>query len=254
MNVRCAGKPAHSRGVVRYNNDMTEQSSHRYRVQVTGDVSGQVIVRCSIVARLHQDGGPEPDQRFPNLTCVGRSIVLVDVQDSGRLTSRQQTRMRADLLRICACGLAAIQQPWEDADSMDLGDGLRFLMSPEITPPTRIIDEFGMAVEDALREHTAASGTSGRIRLRMAIHFGFLDRIDEAWSGEPLVHATRLVNAVAVKQLLRDSEHANLALVVSDDFYQKIIRQGHTRESPAGYQRIDVVEKELATNAWARLA
>lgn len=71
---------------------------------------------------------------------------------------------------------------------------------------------------------------------------------------EALTSAVGLVVARRSIVVLRDSEQANLALVVSDDFHQKIIRQGHTRMGPAGYQRIDVAEKELATNAWARLA
>lgn len=115
-----------------------------------------------------------------------------------------------------------------------------------------ILDVLLPAIADSHGEHVAASSVYSRIKLRIAVHFGLLDRAGGEWSGEPLVHAARLVDARTAKRMLHDTGR-HLALIVSDDVYQKAVRQGHTRLGVDAFHRIPIKNKETSAHAWILL-
>lgn len=228
-------------------------SENDVKVTVGGHVSGQIVAGSGNVAHYHRADATPESAEMPDRHGVGRVLVVSDVQGSGVLNSQQQARMRRELLRILRDGASALGLSWDDTESSDRGDGWRLVMSPETEPPARVLDEFVPTIARGLHEHAAASSPAASIKLRLAVHFGFLDRIAGEWSGDPLVHATRLVDARAVKNVFGDNPDAYLALVVSDEIYQKIVRHGHTRLGPNEYQRVAVSENETSTVAWLRL-
>ncbi|GAA2105718.1 hypothetical protein [Actinomadura alba] len=243
---------------------MPKRPLDRFTIDIGGDVTGQVIAGHGNTAHL---GRAEPtgpgaasgaagtggEDRPPGKG-VGRVIVVADVQGSGRpATSRQRLRMRQDLSRVFRAGADALGRPLDDLDPADRGDGLRLVVSPETVSPADLLDVFIVTIAAALREHAEASSAAARLRLRIAVHFGFVDGTADGWSGEPLVHTARLVDAEEVKRTLADSEDACLALVVSDDFHRAIVGNGYAHAGPTEYDRVDVAEKETSSHAWVRL-
>lgn len=94
---------------------MSNQQPETVTIHVGGSVSGQVVggrgnvaeFRQATVAQNEALASVRPDQ---NGTICG--IVVADVQASGQLNSRQQRRMRSELLRMFVDGVAALGQRW----------------------------------------------------------------------------------------------------------------------------------------------
>jgi hypothetical protein len=234
------------------------QSGDQFNIRIGGNVTGQVVAGHGNVAHVGRAATPPVDPTvattpLPNLSGVGRIIVVVDVQGSGRLDNQQQLRMRAELFQIFRDGAAGMAQRWEDLEPSDRGDGLRLVIPPDLVPLPTVLNAYVNHVAGALREQAGIFGAALRLRLRMSIHFGFVDRTEHGWSGEPLVHAARLVDAAAARQKLADSDGTRLAVIVSDDVYRQIVRHGYAGLDPAAYQRIHVVEKEISSDAWLTL-
>ncbi|MBC6462382.1 hypothetical protein [Actinomadura sp. HBU206391] len=239
----------------------------RFTIDIGGNAAGQVITGHGDTAHLgHAEtvpadatrGGADETgtdaQERQDRRAAGRIIVVADAQGSGRRTTdRQRLRTRQDLFQIFQTGADALDRPLNDLDPTDRGDGLQLVVSPEVVSPADLLDVFLVTVAAALHEHAEASSDATRLRLRIAVHFGYVDRAGEGWSGEPLVHAARLVDADEVRLRLQDSRDACLALVVSDDFHRTIVRHGYAHAGPSDYDRVDVAEKETSSHAWVRL-
>ncbi|MGH3810950.1 MAG: hypothetical protein ACRDUV_00650, partial [Pseudonocardiaceae bacterium] len=89
--------------------------------------------------------------------------------------------------------------------------------------------------------------------VRMTIHAGRLRSSANGWNGAPLVHAARLVDAKAAKQLLEQAD-AGLALILSEWCFEQVVRSGYSRVKEHEYQQITVAEKETTTTAWVHLS
>ena len=177
-----------------------------------------------------------PDTERSDLRGVARIIVAGAVEGAGspdeRLALRQGLQAATD----------ALGQRWEE---VDLADGCRLVMAPDMAALPAVLDAFVTNVGGSLVD-------GGKVRL--SVHFGFLNWTAGAWSGSPLVHAGRLVNAVEARQRLRDTEDARMAVVVSEYVHGQLVRQRCAGIRPEAYQRIIVVEGETMAPAWLRVA
>jgi hypothetical protein len=234
---------------------VSNQQPETVSIHIGGSVTGQVVGGRGNVAGFRQAAGAEngasagvrPDR---NGNVCG--IVVADVQASGRLNSRRQLRMQSELRRMFADGVAALGQRWDDLGPTRLGDGISLVLPLESVPLPRILDVLLPAIVASHREHVAVSSADSWIKLRIAVHFGLLDRTGGQWSGEPLVHAARLVDARVAKRKLHEAG-GRLVLIFSDDVYQKVVRQGHSRLGEDEFHRIPINEKETSTHAWIHL-
>lgn len=177
-------------------------------------------------------GSPEPE--WSDLRRAARVIVAGDIQDAGSADD-----LRHRLATAFRDGTGALGQRWEDVE-----DGLRLVLSPDVAALPAVLDSFVNHVAGCL-------GDGDQVRL--SVHFGFLDRTAGVWSGTPLVHARRLVNAAEARQRLRDTGHARLAVVVSEYVHWQIVRRRCTGARPEAYQRIMVIENETMAPAWLRV-
>jgi hypothetical protein len=242
---------------------MPKRPLDRFTIDIGDDVTGQVIAGHGHTAPPGRDGAAPPEasgeagaggEERPAGTGVGRVIVMADVQLSERpATDEQRLSMRHDLFQVFRAGAEALGRPLDDLEPADHGDGLRLVVSTDTVSAADLLDVFLVTIAAALREHTDASSTAARLRLRIAVHFGVVDRTADGWSGEPLVHTARLVDAEEVGHRLAESEDACLALVVSDDFHRAIVDHGYAHAGPTDYDRVDVPEKETSSHAWVRL-
>jgi hypothetical protein len=176
------------------------------------------------------------------------TIVSIDVARSGTRDDQLLLRMRADLRRMIAESFRRQDLDASDIDAEDLGDGVRLIVPARVTP-ARLLDPFVPHLAAALREHRKAAAEAARLRLRVAVHMGLLHRDEGGWAGEPLVHSARLLDAPPLRRTLAAADRADLAMIVSDDVYRKIVRHGYGLDA-AAYHRVPVVVKETRADAW----
>src|SRR5207245_11403460 len=88
-----------------------------------------------------------------------------------------------------------------------------------------------------------------RLRLRVAVHAGLLQRDDGGWAGEPLVHSARLLDAPPVRRVLRDTEAVDLVVVISQAIYDSVVRHGYGLD-PATCRKVRIRVKETIADAW----
>jgi len=234
---------------------MQGQPLHDARVKIGGNAHGPVIAGSGNTAHMNtttsdpevtSEQGPRAD-----LLAAYRVVVTTDVQRSSSRNNDGQRRMRRALEECVRAGAVALGVSPDAFEFVDRGDGLQVVM-PEAVTPVGVLDVFIEAVVKALREHNKAASDAYRIDLRAAVHVGHVDRVGGEWSGTPLVHAARLVDAPEVKHVLGETGDACLALVVSNAV-KHLVDEGYCKVGPAGYRHVAVVVKETSCDAWWRL-
>jgi class 3 adenylate cyclase len=125
---------------------------------------------------------------------------------------------------LLAAGVAdAVRDPM-----VDRGDGLLALIQPvDTVPKTLLLSAVVPTLTQLLAQHNDAVPHPGpRLRLRVAVHAGEVHFDGLGFFGESIDLACRLVDAPETKRALADG-HQDLALVVSDDIYRSVVRQGY---------------------------
>jgi hypothetical protein len=178
------------------------------------------------------------------------SIVLVDVERSGRLDSRGQRRMRNDLYDLVSSVVEYAGARLESFPVSDFGDGFRIVIPLDRIRPTHVVDMFVLGLAAGLREHRRYANESHRIRLRAALDLGLVEPHLDGWSGDPLVRVTRLIDAEPLREALRCDRELDLATVVSEPLFETTIRHGYGYIGPACFQAIRVRIKEYDAQAW----
>lgn len=224
-------------------------------VKIGGDAHGPVAAGVGHVIHVNASErdaavGPESGRR-PDLLAARRVVVTTDVQRSSSRNNDGQRRMRRALEECVRAGAAALGVDRGSFEVVDRGDGVQVVM-PEAVTLVDVLDTFVEAVAKALRMHNAAASDAYRVDLRAAVHVGYVDRVGGEWSGTPLVHAARLVDAPEVKRSLEEAGDSCLAVVVSDAV-KHVVDEGYCRIGPAGYRHVEVVVKETSCDAWWRL-
>lgn len=216
-------------------------------VSIGGNAHGPVAAGRGIV--IGTTGQAEPDRVPPvgDLSGVHRVVVTTDVQGSGRHDNLGQRHLRRVLAESLAAAAGELDR---QVDVFDRGDGTLVVL-PETVTVAEAVDVFVEAVVRSVREHNRVAGVDHRIDLRIAVHAGYVDRVDAQWSGAALVHAARLVDAPPAKRALAASS-ACAALVLSDVAMQ-VVGQGYSRVGPAAYQQIPLSVKETSGQGWLRL-
>ena len=143
---------------------------------------------------------------------------------------------------------AGISPPGCDIE--DRGDGAFVLVSPEV-PKSWLVTRLPIHMAAALGRHNATCPANARIRLRMAVHAGEVHFDAHGVTGSAVNKTFRLVEAPALKSAL-DGSAGVLALIVSDWFYDEVVRH-EPAAGPAYYRRVRAVVKETRAAAWVRL-
>jgi hypothetical protein len=177
-------------------------------------------------------------------------VVQFDVAGSGSRDSRLQTRMREDLHGITERLLVARDVDPGQLSIEDRGDQLRMIIPLTVMPPDRIVDVFVPGLVAELRENSRAASPAARIRLRLCIDIGLIEPHQGSWAGVALVRATRLLEAAPVRAALRANPEADLAVVLSDQMYEMVVRHRFGLLDPDRFERIRVHVKEFDADAW----
>jgi hypothetical protein len=116
-----------------------------------------------------------------------------------------------------------------------------------------VVDQYVRYLDEALAAHNGDPALGPRIRLRMAVHFGAAMRADNGYAGQGVVAVSRLVDSPPVKQALADAPEARLAVILSRQVYDDVVRQGHVSVPETEFIKVGVQVKEYRDEAWVKV-
>jgi hypothetical protein len=173
------------------------------------------------------------------------SIVIVDIEDSGRLSIPEKLHVREylyALLEQCreAGGIAEAEVTREDR-----GDGVYLLIDASISK--RLIVEAYLGTLDAALAARAAGET--RLRLRMILHQGEIARDCEGSAGPALDQAFAMVDSPQLKSALKADPAGRIGVVLAQDLYRSIIC-GHRDPDPTSFRMRRLATKYGSVPCW----
>ncbi len=180
------------------------------------------------------------------------TVVATDVVGSSARHDQLQLKMRDDLRGVLERTLRRQGLELDDLAPTDLGDGFRLHAAAAVSP-LAMVSPFVDNLVTELRVHRQSANERSRLRLRVAIHMGLLNReAHGGWAGVVLSECARLLDAPAARDLIAEAPEVDLVLVVSDSVFDAVIRQGYG-PAPEQFRRIRVTVKESDFSAWAYL-
>lgn len=177
--------------------------------------------------------------------------MVVDVESFGDpvRTDPDRVAVRHAVYRALQRSFAKARISWADCVAEDRGDGVFVLLPPDV-PKSWLVIRLPVHLADSLARHNAACPEPKRVRLRMVLHAGEVYPDAHGSAGTCINRAFRLIDAPACKAVLHDSPGV-LALIVSDWFYDEVVRH-HRAAEPSAFRQVRVVNKETDMIAWVR--
>ncbi|MEV6877020.1 hypothetical protein [Amycolatopsis sp. NPDC051128] len=181
-----------------------------------------------------------------------KTIMAVDIAgyNDPRRTTAHRLVVHEGFWNLMRAAFAEAGVPWDVLFMENTGDGAMIQLPAEVAKadlvallPDRMLAE--------LRRYNAAHADEARVQLRVALHAGEVYQGSHGTVSDANSHAFRLLDADEIKAALKESRAA-LALVVSNTFYEDVVRADPAADAPS-YRRIPIVNKETKTEAWLRL-
>lgn len=178
--------------------------------------------------------------------------MVIDVERFGdpARTNAHQVAVRDGMYGALARALAIAGISQSSCAIEDRGDGALVLISPQV-PKSWLVTRLPIQLAAALGRHNATCSANARIRLRMALHAGEIHPDAHGVTGSAVTRTFRLIEAPALKSAL-DASAGMLALIVSDWFYDEVVRH-EPAAKPGCYQQAHAVVKETRAAAWIRV-
>lgn len=176
-------------------------------------------------------------------------MFAVDIVSFGRHRDPASQRyVREALYRMVRDSCGSVGVGWTDCHQEDRGDGMFVIVDPAVSVE-KLLEPLVSRLRAALRQHNKMSSEMARIRLRMAIHDGYISIDDNGASGVALNHLFRLLEAPAFKKAFAD-ESRNFALIVSERLYTEVIEFDPGLIESAAFIPTHVILKETDSRAW----
>jgi hypothetical protein len=141
--------------------------------------------------------------------------------------------------------------PWEECLHEDRGDGILVII-PAKMPSATVVDPLFDRVRAGLRRHNRMASDAAVIQLRAAVHIGEVYSDAHGLAGTAVNHLCRLLDAPVFKQALADSG-ADIGLIVSDYFFESVVRPGPGMIDPDTFHPVTVEVKRTRTHGWIHL-
>ena len=139
----------------------------------------------------------------------------------------------------------------EIVDYQWTGDGVNAVLPADLDP-TATLPVVIRSLAAALGADNARS--ADRIRIRMAVSVGLIERGATGFTGQLIVDINRLVDSAPLRAALAEAPTADLAVAISDHVYIMMIRPGYPGIPRGQLTRVNVVAKEFSGPAWLWLS
>jgi class 3 adenylate cyclase len=210
-----------------------------------------------LIARFRSFGGGPPPRHPPPRGPSGdpgdlhhRSILIVDIEDSDSRPDDVKWQHRCQLREMVSGAVADAGITPGQHEFGDTGDGLRVLFGPDV-PKNRLIDPVVFSLVRRLEIYNRTSPPGALMRLRVVLDAGELRRDHEngVYFGSPFNEACWLADSDTLRKGLR-STSAPLALMVSEEIYDGVVRHGYGRIRKEEYSSHVVPLKSRDVTAW----
>jgi hypothetical protein len=181
-----------------------------------------------------------------------KTIMAVDIAgyNDPKRTTAHRLVVHEGFWKIMRTAFADAGIPWDALFRENTGDGVMIHLPAEVAKAD-LVAELPDRMLAELRRYNEVHADAANVRLRMALHAGEVYQGSHGTVSDANSHAFRLLEATEVKDALKASK-AVLALVVSNTFYQDVVRADPAADAQS-YRRIPIVNKETKTEAWLRL-
>jgi class 3 adenylate cyclase len=176
------------------------------------------------------------------------AMLAVDIAGYTDRDEEIQLHLRRALYQMLGAAFTASGAAWERCRWQDRGDGALIMIPPGI-PSHTLISPLPAQLRNQLRGHNRIVTESARMQLRAAIHIGPVYRDAHGFAGEDLNLLCRMLDAQPLRRALAGSG-TDLALIVSDHFYDTVILRHPSLTDPAAFQPLRTVVKRTRVHAW----
>jgi hypothetical protein len=182
-----------------------------------------------------------------------RMAFVLDVVGYGarRVPRQQEVTRRLRALVDATLDQCELKLDPEIVDYQWTGDGINAVLPADIDP-TATLPVLIRSLAAALGADNARS--ADRIRIRMAVSVGLIERGVTGFDGLLIVDINRLVDSAPLRAALSESPSADLAVAISDHVYAMMIRPGYAGIPGGQFTRADVAAKEYSGPAWLWLS
>ena len=199
-------------------------------------IKSMVASRVGRPPALSADGRSRPEHR---------TIVVVDIAGFGRRTDREQLLARSVLAHVMRRAFRIGGIRWTRLWISDRGDGMIVLVPPDLSK-VAVLEAVLPALRHLVGRHNGCS--TNRIRLRVAVHAGEVQRDARGWVGTDLNLACRLVDDHALYRALLDDQRKDVAVLISEPVHDVVLR--FVASATVTCRAVRVVAKEVDTIAW----
>jgi hypothetical protein len=181
-----------------------------------------------------------------------RLLVAVDAAGYGHGTDQEHFAVQSGLAAVLDTAAARANLRRDLWVKQQAGDG-ELAILPHDEPEPVIVDQYVRYLDEALTAHNADPAARRPIRLRMAVHFGTAMMADNGYAGQGVVAVSRLVDSAGVKDALAAAPQACLAVILSRQIFDDVVRQGHISVPATDFAKVSVQVKEFRDEAWVRV-
>jgi len=182
-----------------------------------------------------------------------RMAFVLDVVGYGARTVPQQQEVTRRLRALVDATLdeCELKLDPEIVDYQWTGDGINAVLPADIDP-TATLPVLIRSLSSAVGADNARS--ADRIRIRMAVSAGLIERGLTGFDGQLIVDINRLVDSRPLRAALSEAPAADLAVAISDHVYAMMIRPGYPGIPIGQFTYMNVVAKEFSGPAWLWLS
>ncbi len=182
-----------------------------------------------------------------------RMAFVLDVVGYGAraVTQQQDVSRRLRALVDATLDQCELKLDPEIVDYQWTGDGINAVLPADIDP-TATLPVLIRSLASALGADNARS--ADRIRIRMAVSVGLIERGATGFDGQLIVDINRLVDSRPLRAALSETPAADLAVAISDHVYVMMIQPGYPGIPGGQFTHMNVVAKEFSGSAWLWLS
>lgn len=180
-------------------------------------------------------------------------IVIVDIADFSSPARDEEIRegMNGELHKVIGDAVAGSGIDWKSCYEQDEGDGVLVVMPPT-TCPDRLVDPLPRQLRFQLRRYNHKSSEAAQMRLRAAVHLGFVKRTAHGMHSGDIIDLSRMLNADLLRQAL-DESGAELAIAFSDFVYRNVVVRGPSMADQGQFTPFECVVKKTPVRGWLQI-
>lgn len=176
------------------------------------------------------------------------AMFAVDIAAFSQCAHDLQFHLRAALYRIIQDACEAGGVPWDGCRHEDRGDGI-LLIAPAEVGVRRLLDALVAEIRTRLRTYNKLASVAAQLRLRMAVHAGYVDFDEHGASGAAVIHLFRMLEAPALKTEFA-AQGGDFVLIVSEYLFTEVVQHGPGLIEPTAFRPIPVEVKETRDRGW----